>query len=614
MKKMSFGERIRITKRGFGILRKYCPGLSEQKALYEFIHSLQPFITIWFSARIVDELTNHCRKDYIASYVICVITINFICIVFQNVLLHICNEKESQMWIWFEKVFSDKQMSLDYDDLEDVSIQKQRQEVEENLFMFGNGLAQLVWGTSVMVKVFINIFVALLMSGTLFISKTGEKIVDHPIWIVAILGCITLCGFSNYKATRKENSLFMKWCDNSLWFNRTFMFFGHELYTNLERAKDVRIYRQDTLAIKKIEELEAWGKAEKKNSFHMAFFPSVAGFIVGLGNCACYLFVAIKAFLGAYGVGSVVQYVSVLTRLGDGIRDLMFMVSDNELYCAHLKKMYDYLDIPNYMYQGSLTVEKREDNEYYIEFRNVSFKYPRTENYVLRNVNLKFKIGEKLAVVGMNGSGKTTFIKLLCRLYDPTEGEILLNNVDIRKYDYKEYMSIFSVVFQDFKLFSFGLGQNVSASFHYNEELAKKCLEKAGFYGRLQSMKKGLETSIYKDLDEEGVEISGGEAQKIALARALYKNAPFIILDEPTAALDSIAEYEVYSKFNEIVQDKTAIYISHRLSSCRFCDVIAVFDGGQIVQRGVHDRLLQDTHGKYYELWNAQTQQRLWRR
>ena len=608
MKRMSLGERIKITKRGFGILKKYCPGLAEQKALYEIIHSLQPFISIWFSARIVDELINYCRKEYIAIYVISIIVINFICTVIQNVLLHVCNEKESQMWNWFEKVFSDKQMSLDYDDLEDVSIQKQRQEVEENLFMFGNGLGQLVWGTSVIVKVFINIFVALLMSGTLFISKSGQGMVDHPIWIVIILGCIILCGFSNYKATRKENSLFMKWCDNSLWFNRTFTFFGHELYTNLERAKDVRIYRQDTLAIKKIEELEEWGNAEKKNSFHMSFFPATAGFIVGLGNCACYLFVAIKAFLGAYGVGSVVQYVSVLTRLGDGIRDLMFMVSDNELYCAHLKKMYDYLDIPNHMYQGSLTVEKREDNEYYIEFRNVSFKYPRTENYVLRNVNLKFKVGEKLAVVGMNGSGKTTFIKLLCRLYDPTEGEILLNNVDIRKYDYKEYMSIFSVVFQNFKLFSFGLGQNVAASFGYNEELAKKCLEKAGFYDRLQRMKKGLETSIYKDLDEEGVEISGGEAQKVALARALYKNAQFIILDEPTAALDPVAEYEVYSKFNEIVQDKTAIYISHRLSSCRFCDVIAVFDDGQIVQRGVHDKLLQDTQGKYYELWNAQAQ------
>ena len=608
MRKMSFGERIKITKRGFGILKKYCPGLAEQKALYEIIHSLQPFISIWFSARIVDELINYCRKEYIAMYVISIIVINFICTVIQNVLLHVCNEKESQMWNWFEKVFSDKQMSLDYDDLEDVSIQKQRQEVEENLFMFGNGLGQLVWGTSVIVKVFINIFVALLMSGTLFISKSGQEMVDNPIWIVIILGCITLCGFSNYKATRKENSLFMKWCDNSLWFNRTFMFFGHELYTNLERAKDVRIYRQDTLAIKKMEELEEWGNAEKKNSFHMSFFPAAAGFIVGLGNCACYLFVAIKAFLGAYGVGSVIQYVSVLTRLGDGIRDLMFMVSDNELYCTHLKKMYDYLDIPNHMYQGSLTVEKREDNEYYIEFCNVSFKYPRTENYVLRNVNLKFKVGEKLAVVGMNGSGKTTFIKLLCRLYDPTEGEILLNNVDIRKYDYKEYMSIFSVVFQDFKLFSFGLGQNVAASFDYNEKLAKKCLEKAGFYNRLQRMKKGLDTSIYKDLDEEGVEISGGEALKIALARALYKNAPLIILDEPTAALDPIAEYEVYSKFNEIIQNKTAIYISHRLSSCRFCDVIAVFDDGQIVQRGTHNKLLQDTHGKYYELWKAQAQ------
>ena len=168
-------------------------------------------------------------------------------------------------------------------------------------------------------------------------------------------------------------------------------------------------------------------------------------------------------------------------------------------------------------------------------------------------------------------------------------------------------MSIFSVVFQDFKLFSFGLGQNVSASFHYNEELAKKCLEKAGFYGRLQSMKKGLETSIYKDVDEEGVEISGGEAQKIALARALYKNAPFIILDEPTASLDPIAEEDIYNKFDLISGNKTAVCISHRLSSCKFCDEIAVFDNGSIVEQGSHEELLKK-EGKYYQLWNAQAQ------
>ncbi|MEA4832692.1 MAG: ABC transporter ATP-binding protein, partial [Oscillospiraceae bacterium] len=212
------------------------------------------------------------------------------------------------------------------------------------------------------------------------------------------------------------------------------------------------------------------------------------------------------------------------------------------------------------------------------------------------------------AVVGMNGSGKTTFIKLLCRLYDPTEGEILLNGINIKKYDYDEYMSIFSVVFQDFKLFSFSLGQNVAARVDYDKTKVEACLKEAGFGDRLSSMPEGVETCLYKDFDEKGVKISGGEAQKIALARALYKDAPFIVLDEPTAALDPIAEYEIYSKFNEIVGDKTAIYISHRLSSCRFCDDIAVFHEGKLIQRGSHDKLVADEDGKYYELWHAQAQ------
>ena len=223
-------------------------------------------------------------------------------------------------------------------------------------------------------------------------------------------------------------------------------------------------------------------------------------------------------------------------------------------------------------------------------------------------MNLKFKVGEKLAVVGMNGSGKTTFIKLLCRLYDPTEGEILLNGVNIKKYDYNEYLSIFSVVFQDFRLFAFSLGQNVAAGAKYDGKKAAACLEKAGFGKRLAAMPQGLDTKLYRDFDPNGVEISGGEAQKIALARALYKDAPFIILDEPTAALDPVSEYEVYSKFNEISGNKTAIYISHRLASCRFCDKILVFDAGCIVQHDTHEALLAQLGGKYSELWNAQAQ------
>ncbi len=260
------------------------------------------------------------------------------------------------------------------------------------------------------------------------------------------------------------------------------------------------------------------------------------------------------------------------------------------------------------MYQGSLSVEKRSDKKYEIEFRNVSFKYAGSENYALKNVNLTFNVGERLAVVGMNGSGKTTFIKLMCRLYDPTEGEIYMNDFNIRKYDYRQYLDLFSVVFQDYSLLALPLGNNVSSAAAWDAEKAERCLREVGFGERYDNMPKGLDTPIYKYFDDEGVNVSGGEAQKIALARALYKDAPFIILDEPTAALDPIAEAEIYAKFNEIVGDKTAIYISHRLSSCRFCDKIAVFDNGEIVQVGSHEELLADKNGKYYELWTAQAQ------
>lgn len=191
----------------------------------------------------------------------------------------------------------------------------------------------------------------------------------------------------------------------------------------------------------------------------------------------------------------------------------------------------------------------------------------------MRHVNLKFKVGSRLAVVGMNGSGKTTFINLLCRLYDPIEGQILLNGIDIRKYRYDEYMRIFAVVFQDFRLFALPLGQNVAAGAHYGSERVMDCLSKADFGDRLKTLPDGLDTPLYKELDKNGVEVSGGEAQKIAIAR-----------------------------------DKTAVYISHRLSSCKFCDDIAVFDHGAIVQYGAHDQLVADENGKYYELWHAQAQ------
>ncbi len=608
MKKMSIAKRVSVTMRGFSILKKYCPGLAQGKAVYELIHSVQPFISIWFTAQIVNEISAQRRIQTVILYVLGAVLINFLCALMKSMVKHVCDEKESQMWSWFGKIFSDKQMSLDFVDLENAEIQHQRQAAEENLYMFGNGLAQLFWGTSALVRAFVYILASLVMTISLFVSKSGNGWIDHPIWMLVVLACIVLGGLSKSKATIKENEAFMKWCEDTVWFNRVFMFFGRELYMNPEKAKDIRIYGQNNVAEKELNQLIAHDREHQTGIVKMALYPAIARIIIGMTNAVCYLFVAVKALFGAFGVGSIVQYVAVLSRLGEGLQELLYLLSDNEVYCTHLQNLFAYLDLPNHMYQGSLTVEKRDDNEYEVEFRDVSFKYPNTDTYVLKHVNLKLKVGEKLAVVGMNGSGKTTFIKLMCRLYDPTEGEILLNGVNIQKYDYDEYTSMFSVVFQDFRLFSFSLGQNVSASAAYDSEKVRACLQKAGFGKRLETMPNDLETFLYKDFDTEGVEISGGEAQKLALARALYKDAPFIILDEPTAALDPLSEYEVYSKFNEIAGDKTAIYISHRLASCRFCDQIAVFHAGEIVQKGTHEELLADSQGKYFELWNAQAQ------
>ncbi|MBQ8799131.1 MAG: ABC transporter ATP-binding protein [Lachnospiraceae bacterium] len=361
---------------------------------------------------------------------------------------------------------------------------------------------------------------------------------------------------------------------------------------------------------RKTELRPAWVDKYEKLSIRHEVFTTVSNAVF---NILVFLFVAAKAFIGTFGIGNFILYQGTVSRFIDAIarvaEEAGLLLNNNE----HLVKIYEYLDLPNDMYKGTLAVEKRDDIDYEIEFRDVSFKYPRTEGWALRHVNMKFKIGDKLAIVGENGSGKTTFIKLLCRLYDPTEGTILLNGIDITRYRYEEYMELFSVVFQDYTIFSFSLGENVAALHPYEEERVRECLVRAGMGEKLQELdedakEKGYDTlkrSIGPDYEAEWMQLSGGEQQKVALARALYKNAPFVILDEPTAALDPIAEAAVYENFNEIVKEKTAVFISHRLSSCRFCDEIAVFDKGELVQLGNHDVLVADD-GKYRMLWNAQ--------
>ena len=246
---------------------------------------------------------------------------------------------------------------------------------------------------------------------------------------------------------------------------------------------------------------------------------------------------------------------------------------------------------------------------YTIEFKKVSFKYPNSERYIFKDLSFKIKAGERLAIVGINGAGKTTLVKLITRLYEPTDGEILLDGINVKNLDRAKYFDLFSVVFQDIKVLAFTVGENVAIQNRDVLDRARvmECLEQAGIKDKIASLKHGIETPMLKGLEEEGIELSGGQNQKLALARALYKNGDIVILDEPTSALDPLAEYEIYQNFDALIGDKTAIYISHRLSSTRFCDAIAFFENGEILEYGTHEELLAKK-GRYAEMFNIQAQ------
>lgn len=608
---MKFRKRMEITRRGYRLLHTYTPGLIRAKTVSAVIEALFPFVSIWFSAQIINELMGERRQGVFSGYILAVTGIHFLLSMIKNVSDKVGDEKEADMWNQFRKIFTDKQLSMDYADLENQEIQKQKQKAEENLFMFGNGLGQLVWNSSDLARVVTGIIASVSLTVSLFKAKSGNKVMDSWLWIPAILTVMILLGYVYYLLEKKENHVFAKWTEGTVWFNRTFQFYGHELYNNTRRAKDVRIYRQEKMAEREFEKMEAHNEADNAYLNKMSCYKGFTYLAKGTGSALCYLFVVAKAALGAFGAGSIVQYVGAFTELANHVGFLMLSYLENRIYTEHLEKLFEYLDLPNNKYQGKIPVEKSffcndGENDYEIEFRNVSFRYPGSDAYVLDHINTRLSIGKKQAFVGTNGTGKTTFVKLLCRLYDPTEGEILLNGINIKKYDYEEYMSLFAFVFQDFKLLSFTLGQNIAANKNYDRNRVEECMKKVSFYDRYLAMEEGLDTYLYQDISEKGLEISGGEAQKIALARALYKGTPMIVLDEPTAALDPLAEARVYEDFSLMVDQKTAIYISHRLSSCRFCDEITVFDGGRIVQKGTHAELVKDKTGPYFALWNAQ--------
>lgn len=423
-------------------------------------------------------------------------------------------------------------------------------------------------------------------------------------WLLLIIG-VLLAVSSILNA--KKNKIEVKWFSELSKVDRVYYYINYE-QEDIRFAKDIRLYgAAGTLIAKAAEQIKrtiSYDVDKEKELYPLNILDVT---VTALRDFGTYLYLGILAILGSITIGQFSQLTAAGGTVNQAVQGVIFNIQDIVKRCSYAYETVKLMEYPPYLQKGTRKVEDL-NNPHEIEFRNVSFSYPNTGVQVLKNVSIKIKAGERLSVVGLNGAGKTTFIKLLCRLYDTDEGEILLDGVNIRDYDYDEYMKLFSVVFQDFRLLALPLGENVAGAAEYDRALAERCLRGAGFGERLDTMPKGLDTVLFKELDQDGVEVSGGEAQKIAIARALYKDAPFIVLDEPTAALDPIAEADIYAKFDAIAGDKTAIYISHRLSSCKFCDAIAVFDQGAIVQTGTHDTLVADENGLYHKLWQAQAQ------
>lgn len=372
---------------------------------------------------------------------------------------------------------------------------------------------------------------------------------------------------------------------------------------NESNAKDFRLYGLQDYWLGKSKNGKI-GRSFTEYGIFVGRNRAKFSFVVQLLAGYIYIYVSVMAMSGSISTGDVLMYAGAIITMMTSVQDAILKYNEIAYNNEYLKLYEEFIKRPNMHYDGTLPIEKRDDKRYELSFYNVSFKYPGSDKYILKDINMTFNIGEKLALVGLNGAGKTTLIKLLLRLYEPTEGEIRLNGIDIGKYDYDEYVQIFSVVFQDFGIFDFPLDENIAASEDVDSARVKKVIDQVGLTELVNSLPDKEHTLLYHE-NGDGVALSGGEAQKLAIARALYKDAPFVILDEPTAALDPIAEAEIYENFDTLVGDKTAIYISHRMSSCKFCDRIVVINNGRIEEEGSHDTLM-GKNGLYAKMYNTQ--------
>lgn len=442
------------------------------------------------------------------------------------------------------------------------------------------------------------------IAGLSIISTINYKIVILMIFI----------GLANFFFSNYAN----RWCKKNVW-DPLAPWWRKRWYMDIalgdfSYAKDIRMFGLKKWLTKKFQEVNQIRYGYQKKNEHMWFWVTFASSTFWLlSQIIIYVYLIRCIINKTITIGNFTLYLSATSTFFECVMTMLNSINSflhNSRYVDDFRSFYDNeklrINLPE-------TTQKKEilkpQKSYEFEFQNVSFKYPRAERYALQNISIKINAGERLAVVGLNGAGKSTFIKLLLRLYEPTEGKILLNGTDIQNYDINSYFDVFAPVFQEVNLFAMTFAENISmkAPDETDKELVKKTVIQSGLEEKLNSLEKGLDTQLLKVIYDDGIDLSGGQKQKLALSRALYKNAPVVVLDEPTAALDAIAESKLYSDFDKLIGGKTSIYISHRLSSTQFCNNVAMFKDGKLIEYGTHDSLIKQ-NGEYANMFKIQAQ------
>ncbi len=371
-------------------------------------------------------------------------------------------------------------------------------------------------------------------------------------------------------------------------------------------SKDIRNY---SLAKKFNNLLSSYSKELRKVMLKVKFLwfiPDGELTIFALiRDLLAYAILISEAINGTINASEFVTLLASLTAFNSYMDQVIYLIDNNISYSLSVQYYRSFYDIC-----GDFSHENKTDinvlsTPFEIEIKNISFKYKGSENYIFKDFSLKIKKNEKVAIVGINGAGKTTLAKLLVGLYIPTEGEILINNHNIKEFDINDYYKFISIINQDVCPLAFTIKDNIVCSYEYDEEKFKQCLKDSGLEDKVNSLKDKENTFLTQNFDKNGINLSGGEVQKMLLARALYKKSSFLILDEPTSALDPVAEKNLYEKYNDLTKNQTSIFISHRLSSTRFCDKIYFIENGKIIEEGTHDELMA-LKGKYFGMFNIQ--------